>query len=255
MSTGRQPSLIDDLTAFTTRLDGLHVDQNPDDLSDALRTAFKQRELYDSYVSSLVGDIGRAMALLEVFDKVRSVKCAIPQTDSQHRSTVQALQATTYDVTIFKRFRQLCGRTGLLPTSHTIPERLIQTTEHPVASGGFGDVWEGIYDDKRVAIKALRVYKRDGVQKVKKVTHPALLVSLTPPTNYHYQAFCKEVAMWKQISHPNIVPFLGVSGAPAPLSMVSEWMPNGSVRDYVRANPESSRLQLVCWLEGAFSWS
>ena len=27
--------------------------------------------------------------------------------------------------------------------------------------------------------------------------------------------------------------------------MVSEWMPNGNVRDYVRGNPETSRLQSV----------
>jgi hypothetical protein len=51
--------------------------------------------------------------------------------------------------------------------------------------------------------------------------------------------------MWKSITHPNIVPFLGVSGAPAPLSMVSEWMPNGNVRGYVAENPDVSRLQLV----------
>jgi len=57
--------------------------------------------------------------------------------------------------------------------------------------------------------------------------------------------------MWKRISHPNIVPFLGVSEAPAPLCMVSEWMSNGNVRDYVEKNPEASRLQLVCWLESA----
>ena len=54
--------------------------------------------------------------------------------------------------------------------------------------------------------------------------------------------------MWRRISHPNIVPFLGVSNAPAPLSMVSEWMPNGNVRDFVRKNPDTSRLQLVCQL-------
>lgn len=83
---------------------------------------------------------------------------------------VQVLQASEYDVTIFKRFRQLCGWTGLLPTSHTIPEKLVQTTEYPIISGSFGDVWEGIYNDKRVAIKALRVYKTDDVRKVKRVT-------------------------------------------------------------------------------------
>ena len=52
--------------------------------------------------------------------------------------------------------------------------------------------------------------------------------------------------MWKWISHPNVVPFLGFSEVPERFSMVSEWMPNGNVRDYVQENPEISRLQLVC---------
>ena len=52
--------------------------------------------------------------------------------------------------------------------------------------------------------------------------------------------------MWRRISHPNTVPFLGASEAPAPICMVAEWMPNGTVRNYVEKNPEVSRLQLVC---------
>ena len=51
--------------------------------------------------------------------------------------------------------------------------------------------------------------------------------------------------MWKRLAHPNIVPLIGVSEGPAPLSMVSEWMPNGNVRDYVKKNPETSRIHLV----------
>ena len=74
---------------------------------------------------------------------------------------------------------------------------------------------------------------------------------MTPTANYHYQAFCEEVVTWRWISHPNIVPFLGVSETRAPLCIVSEWMPNGNVRDYVGKNPETSRLQFVCWLESA----
>ena len=156
---------------------------------------------------------------------------------------------------IFKRFRQLCGQMGLLPTSHIIPGEVIRTTVHPVASGGSGDVWEGICNGKRVAMKALRVYRGDDVQKVKKVPHPVLLISLTTIANYRHQMFCKEVVMWKRISHPNIVPFLGVSEAPAPLCMISEWMSNGNVRDYVGKNPETSRLRLVRWLESVLGRS
>ena len=90
MSTGTQPSPISDLTTFTTQLDGLCPDQSPNDLSDALRAAFKQRELYDAYVSSLVGDVERIKMLLEVFDKVRSAKLGVSRglilnTDLRHR--------------------------------------------------------------------------------------------------------------------------------------------------------------------------
>ena len=72
MPTRVRPSLINNLTAFTARLDGLCPDQNPDDLSGTLRTAFMERELYNLYLSFLVADEKRARALLEVFDKVRS---------------------------------------------------------------------------------------------------------------------------------------------------------------------------------------
>ena len=66
-----QPSLVDGLAAFTARFDGLHEDQNPDELSHALQDAFKQRVLYNLYVFALAGDTERTKALLEVFDKVR----------------------------------------------------------------------------------------------------------------------------------------------------------------------------------------
>ena len=155
---------------------------------------------------------------------------------------------------IFKQFRQLCGRVGLLPASHIIPKGLIQTTEYPIASGGFGDIWEGIYDEKRVAIKALRVYKEDDIRKVRKVSHPAFPIPI-PLVDCHYQVFCKEAVIWRRISHPNIVPFIGVSEAPIPLCMISEWMLNGHVRDYAQKNPEISRLQLVRWLESALGLS
>lgn len=95
--------------------------------------------------------------------------------DSQCRCTAQALQAIKYDDVVFKRFRQLCGWVGLLPTSYTIPEKLVQQSdEQPVASGTFSDVWEGIRNGELVAVKALRVFKDDDIRKAKKVTRTML---------------------------------------------------------------------------------
>lgn len=77
MPTEGQHSLTDSMITFATRLRGLRADQNPDDLSNVLRAAIKERELYNMYVSSLIEDTERTEALLEVFDKVCSVICAI----------------------------------------------------------------------------------------------------------------------------------------------------------------------------------
>ena len=71
MPTGTSPSLIASITAFTAQLDGLCADQDPEDLSSTLKNAFKERELYNLYISFLETDEKRGQALLEVFDKVR----------------------------------------------------------------------------------------------------------------------------------------------------------------------------------------
>ena len=41
--------------------------------------------------------------------------------------------------------------------------------DYASASGGFGDVWKGIYDGQHVAIKALRVYESDDLDRVNRV--------------------------------------------------------------------------------------
>lgn len=51
-------------------------------------------------------------------------------------------------------------------------------SKHPVASGGFSEVWEGIYNDKRVAIKTLHVSNSSNVQEIKKVAHLTFLTLL-----------------------------------------------------------------------------
>ena len=70
MTTEAKTSLIGALIALTASLDGLCTDQDPEELSNTLRIAFKEPELYNMYISLLVVDEERAKALLGVFDKV-----------------------------------------------------------------------------------------------------------------------------------------------------------------------------------------
>ena len=49
--------------------------------------------------------------------------------------------------------------------------------------------------------------------------------------------------MWKRLKHPNIVPFIGVMRNS--MQFVSEWMPNGTLPEYVSENPGTNRISLV----------
>ena len=50
-----------------------------------------------------------------------------------------------------------------------LTEGLEKTGDLPEATGGFADVWNGTYNGRQVAIKALRIYNTDDVQAIKKV--------------------------------------------------------------------------------------
>ena len=51
--------------------------------------------------------------------------------------------------------------------------------------------------------------------------------------------------MWKALQHPNVLPLVGVTMSETQFAMVSDWMENGNISDYVKANPEANRLELV----------
>ena len=49
------------------------------------------------------------------------------------------------------------------------------------------------------------------------------------------------------LKHPNVVPLLGVAKDRSQLkfAMVSEWMPNGNINQFVKARPDANRFKLV----------
>ena len=51
--------------------------------------------------------------------------------------------------------------------------------------------------------------------------------------------------MWRALRHPNVLPMLGVTATEPPFAMVSEWMTNGDINDFVKTHPEADRLKLV----------
>ena len=59
------------------------------------------------------------------------------------------------------------------------------------------------------------------------------------------QMFCKEVVTWKSLQHPNVLPLLGVTMGERLFAMVSEWMVNGNIVEFVKAHREANRFELV----------
>jgi len=59
------------------------------------------------------------------------------------------------------------------------------------------------------------------------------------------QTFCKEVVTWKSLCHPNVLPLLGVTMGTKVFAMVSEWMVNGNINEFVEAHRDANRFELV----------
>ncbi|TDL29171.1 kinase-like protein [Rickenella mellea] len=122
----------------------------------------------------------------------------------------------------------------LAKTSRSYPDCLILTTirttgTHPVAGGGFADVWKGYFAEKPVALKALRIYKQSVRESVLK-------------------EFSHEAVIWRQLKHPNILPFYGVFTGNEHferLCLVSPWMDAGNAMDYLKVHPDGNRLSLL----------
>ncbi|KAG8891998.1 hypothetical protein FRB99_003181, partial [Tulasnella sp. 403] len=96
--------------------------------------------------------------------------------------------------------------------------------------GGFGTVYIGQGEGYgKVAVKRLN----------RQVTSSKILSLL------NIEKFRREAAVWAQLKHENILPLLGVCVLESTLHMVSPFMANGNVREYVTLNPGANRVAFL----------
>ena len=62
------------------------------------------------------------------------------------------------------------------------------------------------------------------------------------------QRFCREGVAWKHLRHPNILPLLGVTVGEHRFALVSEWMENGNINDFIERDQHVNRVELVRYL-------
>ncbi|KAI9204694.1 kinase-like domain-containing protein, partial [Polychytrium aggregatum] len=102
------------------------------------------------------------------------------------------------------------------PSWFISPSDITDRSANPIGRGGFGEVFTGDYFGSPVAIKQLF-----GTCTKKELA------------DYH-----REIEIWQKLKHPHILPLVGacdrdVDGKSIVPFMVSPFMPNGTLRNYV----------------------
>ena len=160
----------------------------------------------------------------------------------------QVLTRSCLDDKLWRRclllLSKICKARAIIPSSYLLSAELIRVGR-VYYHGGFADVSNGEYLGCPVAIKHLRM-NGESSDRVFKVVSTALLYHHNPLLSFT-QGLCREIIGWKHLSHPNILPLLGVSVSTDPYSfrIITKWMPNESVTRYARSNPKVNRLRLV----------
>ncbi|EIN10219.1 kinase-like protein, partial [Punctularia strigosozonata HHB-11173 SS5] len=119
---------------------------------------------------------------------------------------------------------RLAEKCGMLPSALFVQGVEYTNGRDPERGGAFADIFLGVYEGTPVALKRLRVFQAD---------HDREEI---------HEKFHREAITWRLLRHPNVLPFYGVDEVTfSPfLTMVSPWMTNGTVIDYLkRCHPPS----------------
>ncbi|KAJ7904193.1 kinase-like domain-containing protein, partial [Mycena leptocephala] len=126
---------------------------------------------------------------------------------------------------ICKALLRLSRASGLHPRCFALPE--LQKVGDQIAAGGFGDIWKGLVRGQSVCVKVMRLFQNADIQAVLK-------------------EFSREALIWRQLCHPNLLPFFGLYYLDNRLCLVSPWMDNGNVLEFFKTEPPNTdRLSLI----------
>ncbi|KAJ7036274.1 kinase-like domain-containing protein [Mycena alexandri] len=120
---------------------------------------------------------------------------------------------------------QLSRASQLHPVCFNLPD--LQMIGRPVARGGFADIWKGLVRGQTVCVKAMILFQRSDRRTVE-------------------QNIGHEAIIWRQLSHPNLLPFFGLYYQDERLCLVSPWMSSGNIREFLNsAPPYTDRVSLM----------
>ena len=122
--------------------------------------------------------------------------------------------------------------------------------------GTFGDVYTSVYQGKPVALKMLRTFQAQvDRSKIYKVIIRFLCLRVCQSLMNVLKRFCKEALIWQKLEHEFVLPFLGIDAENFPRQpcMVSPWMVNGTLVQFLKKNPKCNLDRMVCCLSAPLS--
>ncbi|CAE6426032.1 unnamed protein product, partial [Rhizoctonia solani] len=116
--------------------------------------------------------------------------------------------------------------------------------QYPIATGGFSDVYYGkLHNGQKVGVKALRVDAQSLSQNPKHLK-VSLTASKATSIKAPVQRAARELHTWSKCSHPNVLKLFGLAVFRDRIGMVSPWMSNGNLHQYLQQNTDVNKSTL-----------
>ncbi|KAG6819097.1 hypothetical protein H0H93_015488 [Arthromyces matolae] len=122
--------------------------------------------------------------------------------------------------------RRLSEGTELYPTCFCLDGPFPTLEDDPVSSGAYGDIYKLLYKGRETCCKVIRVYQQSLAERMSKM-------------------YAREVIVWGQLRHPNILPFYGISKYRSRVAFISQWASHGDINEYIKQTPHANRILLA----------
>ncbi|KAJ8081999.1 hypothetical protein PM082_007845 [Marasmius tenuissimus] len=164
--------------------------------------------------------------LQDIFHDRVKLRCFLELEGLEAQSWLDSMQqlvdcpytAPSLRASVYRNMVRLSERSGLHPQCLTI-QNVKKLGEFPIAAGGFGDVWQGIIGESTefVCLKVVKIYLHSDMKRLS-------------------NEYMREAILWRQMKHPNLLPFLGMYQFEShqQLCLISPWMGNGNLVQYLR---------------------
>ncbi|KAJ7138852.1 kinase-like domain-containing protein [Mycena filopes] len=226
-SDNQSKSLISDLSQYYFDLDRLF-----DFLKLLTKDAKSSHTISTEVHYNIAKDISVIFKSLTDFPKIPELHEKIIASRGPEAQELLNLLQDLLDADFVPQFRPQIRHT-LLQLSLTsgkhprcFPLTGVETVGDQVAATAHGDIWKGVVGGQSVSVKVMRLFQEADITLVLK-------------------GFSREAIIWRQLCHPNLLPFFGLCYRDMRLCLVSPWMENGNIMEYLSKHPGVARLPLI----------